>query len=133
MQRTVLLAAILMVVAGCSRRETAGGAPETAASPPPAPTAEPAPAEPIPSESPPAPADGAVAPAGEEVACNAEPAQRFVGEIYTPELGEEARVAASARVQRALRPGQIVTMEFQFDRLTLTLDESGRISAASCG
>jgi positive regulator of sigma E activity len=85
-----------------------------------------------------------VAPAGELPAqaevpsatgdgCNAEPAQRLVGEVYTPELGEEARVTAGARVERALRPGQIVTMEFRADRLSFTLDEKGRISAVSCG
>ena len=66
-------------------------------------------------------------------ACNAEPVQNLVGELYTPELGEQARVTAGARVERALRPGQIVTMEFRADRLSFTLDEKGRISQVNCG
>jgi len=65
--------------------------------------------------------------------CNAEPVQNLVGELYTPELGEQARVTAGARVERALRPGQIVTMEFRADRLSFTLDEKGRISQVNCG
>ena len=79
----------------------------------------------------PFPADAAGAEEGGD--CNAEPVQRLVGELYTPEVGEEARVEAGARVERALRPGQIVTMEFLSDRLSFTLDESGRITAANCG
>ena len=71
--------------------------------------------------------------AAEADGCNAEPVQNLVGELYTPELGEQARVTAGARVERALRPGQIVTMEFRSDRLSFTLDEKGRISQVNCG
>jgi len=144
MKRTVLLMLIAVTVAtACNRREDAGSPPGSAVSPPPAATSEPAPAETVPTE--PEQAESTpVAPAGELPAqaevpsatgdgCNAEPAQRLVGEVYTPELGEEARVTAGARVERALRPGQIVTMEFRADRLSFTLDEKGRISAVSCG
>jgi len=148
MNRTVLIAlAAIAVVAGCGRREDAASAPETAASPPTAAT-EPAPAGPVPAESAPAEAprsaSSPAAPAGELPAqaetpaangdgCNAEAVLRLVGELYTPELGEEARVTAGARVERALRPGQIVTMEFRADRLTFMVDEKGRISTVSCG
>jgi hypothetical protein len=99
------------------------------------------PTESIPAEAPPS-ASSPAPPAGEPVAeeaapgaddCNADPVQRLVGEVYSPELGEEARVTTGARIQRALRPGQIVTMEFRADRLSFTLDEKGRISAVSCG
>ncbi len=125
MRRTVLVMVIgLAIVAGCERRETATTPPEPAASPPPAATTEPVPVP---------PADGPALPSAPAKECDATPVQRLVGEIYTPELGEMARVEAGARVERALRPGQIVTMEFLSDRLTFTLDESGRISAANCG
>jgi hypothetical protein len=151
MDRTVLLALVMIgVMAGCGRRDEDASAPATAASPPTV-TTEPAPAEPAPGE--PAPADSApaetppsastpAAPADVPVAdeagaeadgCNAEPVQNLVGEVYTPELGEQARVTAGARVERALRPGQIVTMEFRGDRLSFTLDEKGRISQVNCG
>ena len=150
MDRTVLLALIMTgLMVGCGRRDNDASAPETA--PPPAATTEPpsedqAPPEPVPAESAPAeappsastptaPADAPVAEeaAGEADACNAEPVQHLVGELYTPELGEQARVTSGAGVERALRPGQIVTMEFRADRLTFTLDEKGRISRVSCG
>jgi len=151
MDRTVLLALVMLgVMAGCGRRDEDASAPATAASPPTV-TTEPAPAEPAPGE--PAPADSAPAetppsastpaapadvPAADEAGaeadgCNAEPVQNLVGEVYTPELGEQARVTAGARVERALRPGQIVTMEFRGDRLSFTLDEKGRISQVNCG
>jgi hypothetical protein len=150
MNRSVLLTLVLIgVVAGCSRREETATAPESASSPPAA-TTEPVPGETVPSE--PIPGEAAPSevppsesapptPAHEPVAedadatdgCNAEPVQNLVGQVYTPELGEQARVTAGARVERALRPGQIVTMEFRTDRLSLTLDEKGRISAVNCG
>jgi len=151
MDRTVLLALVMIgVMAGCGRRDEDASAPATAVSPPTV-TTEPAPAEPAPGE--PAPADSAPAEAppsastpaapadvpvadeaaGEADGCNAELVQKLVGELYTPELGEQARVTAGARVERALRPGQIVTMEFRSDRLSFTLDEKGRISQVNCG
>jgi len=148
MDRTVLLALVMIgVMTGCGRRDEAS-APATAS--PPTTTTEPAhaevvPAEPVPAESAPAeappsastpaaPADAPVAEAGVgDDGCNAEPVQNLVGELYTPELGEQARLTAGARVERALRPGQIVTMEFRADRLSFTLDEKGRISRVSCG
>jgi hypothetical protein len=148
----LIVVASIAALTGCGRRDGADGTPDTASSPPsasfePAPAA-PAPAEPVPAEASPAqttPAETTpVAPADQvesqredvtpgAAACNAEPVQRLVGEIYTPELGEEARVTAGARVARALRPGQIVTMEFRADRLSFTLDEKGRISSVTCG
>lgn len=150
MYRNVLLALVMIgVIAGCGRRDDDANAPEPAS--PPTTTTEPAPAEPgpgepepaesAPAEAPPsasAPAAPADAPVAEESpaeadACNAELVQNLVGELYTPELGEQARISAGARVERALRPGQIVTMEFRSDRLSFTLDEKGRISQVSCG
>jgi hypothetical protein len=136
-----MLAMIVLALAGCARRDsTEEAAPADTTTSTPAAEAGSAPAEPAPDQAAPAepgtmPADVATEPqagAG-PAACDAEAAQRFVGEIYTPELGEQARVASGARVARALRPGEVVTMEFSADRLSLTLDESGRIVRAACG
>jgi Peptidase inhibitor I78 family len=141
MNRTVLLMAAMIVLTGCARRDsTEEAAPADTTTSVPAGEAGSAPAEPAPDQAAPTepgttPADVAADPeagAGPG-ACDAEASQRFVGEIYTPELGEQARVAAGAEVARALRPGEVVTMEFRADRLSLTLDESGRIVRASCG
>jgi len=136
----VLTLAVMAAVAGCARRDSADqAAPTNTTAPAPAADAGSAPAGAAPGE-PATPAEDATTPAGAATepeadvsACDAEPAQRFVGEMYTPELGEEARTAAGASVARALRPGEVVTMEFRADRLSLTLDETGRISRVNCG
>jgi hypothetical protein len=46
---------------------------------------------------------------------------------------EAARVAAGARMARTIRPGQMVTKEYDAERLNLDVDASGRIVAARCG
>ena len=118
MKRAVLLTLVAIgALAGCAPRNAAEAPPAVAND------AAPAPSNDQPADTPPSAGDG----------CDAVPAQRFVGEAYTAELGEEARLAAGATVVRALRPGEIVTMEYRGDRLTLTLDESGKISAVNCG
>ncbi len=35
--------------------------------------------------------------------------------------------------QRVIRPGEMVTMEFRADRLTIEVDEAGTITAVRCG
>lgn len=148
MDRTLLIAlAATAALAGCGRQdsaddaapaETTAPAPDEGSAPAGTAPGEATPAEPAPT----APAEDSMPPAGiaqepeagaGPAACDGEAAQRFVGELYTPELGEQARVAAGAQVGRALRPGEVVTMEFRADRLSLTLDESGRITRAACG
>jgi hypothetical protein len=148
MNRTIPLMLAVLLLTGCARRdsnedaastETTAPAPDTGAVP-----AEPAPDPAAPAEpgtTPVAPGQDSTPPdstaaqtePGAVPACDAEAVQRFVGEAYTPELGEQARVAAGAAVARALRPGEVVTMEYRADRLSLTLDESGRIVRAACG
>ncbi len=84
---------------------------------PPAPsTASPAPAEP--------------APGGQ---CNAQPAQSVVGQNSTASVVEWARVQSGAKMARILRPGQIITKEFNAQRLNLEVDANGRILAVRCG
>ena len=142
MSRMALFALIVIgAVAGCARRDsTDDTAPTETPAPARAADAGSTPAETAPGQpaTPPAdttsPAGPPIEPGADDVsACDAEPAQRFVNEMYTPELGEEARTAAGASVARALRPGEVVTMEFRVDRLSLTLDETGRITRVSCG
>lgn len=121
---------VLAVATGCAKREPGSSAPEASVAPTPA-TDNSTPATDTPATPPgvidAAPVDEAAA------ACDAEPAKQYIEQAYTPELGEQARVAAGAKLVRALRPGQITTMEFLDDRLTLTLDESGRIASVRCG
>jgi hypothetical protein len=65
--------------------------------------------------------------------CNAEPVQYAVGQHYTPELGEKVRELSGATVMRTLQPGQVVTMEYRFDRVSLHLDDQGIVTMVSCG
>jgi len=66
-------------------------------------------------------------------ACNAEPAQRFIGQALSPVLVEEARKIAGAKSARVLRPGQAVTMEFNPARLNVEVDRREAVTAIRCG
>ncbi|HTH08584.1 I78 family peptidase inhibitor [Acidovorax sp.] len=99
------------ILAGCS------GYGQPAASPGPAPSTT-------------APSPAAPAPIAE---CNAQPAQFAVGQNSTAAVMESARVRSGAHMARILRPGQMITKEFNAQRLNLEVDGSGRIVAVRCG
>lgn len=63
-------------------------------------------------------------------ACNADPAQPFVGKSAS--AAEQARTASGARTMRLIRPGQAVTMDYRPDRLNVELDASDNIAKLSC-
>ena len=65
--------------------------------------------------------------------CNESAAQYAVGKVADAKLAEEVRVRASAQRVRMVRPGQMVTMEFDSGRLTLDIDANGRVVRARCG
>lgn len=65
--------------------------------------------------------------------CNAQPAQFAVGQSSTSSVMESARVRSGAQMARILRPGQIITKEFDAQRLNLEVDANGRILAVRCG
>ena len=65
--------------------------------------------------------------------CNAQAAQFAVGQNSTASVMESARVRSGAQMARILRPGQIITKEFDAQRLNLEVDGNGRIIAARCG
>ena len=65
--------------------------------------------------------------------CDSQAVQGIVGQPYTNPLGEEARVKSRAERMRALRPGDMVTMEFNARRLTIDVDAQGRIARVRCG
>jgi hypothetical protein len=68
-----------------------------------------------------------------EALCNAQPAQAAVGQSSTASVVESARARSGARMVRILRPGQMVTKEFDTQRLNLEVDANGRILAVRCG
>lgn len=79
----------------------------------------------------PAPATEPAAPAAGR--CNAQPAQFAIGRVADAALENEARTRSGARIVRVLKPDQIVTMEFNAERLSLGVDASGRVTRVSCG
>lgn len=74
-----------------------------------------------------------VSPSSESTACNAAAASFAVGKPWTAELGEQARAASGAKTLRTIRHGDMVTMDYQADRLNLELDEAGRVTHVRCG
>jgi Flp pilus assembly protein TadD len=81
----------------------------------------------------PASADAAPPQPAPVVHCNAQPAQFAVGKASTASVMETARARSGAQIARILRPGQMVTKEFNAQRLNLQVDESGRVLSVSCG
>lgn len=65
--------------------------------------------------------------------CDAAPAQSAVGQNASASVVEQARNRSGALMARILRPGQMVTKEYDAQRLNLEVDASGRIIAARCG
>jgi hypothetical protein len=123
-----LLGAATLLLSACGRTDGGG----TPATPEPAPPATPA--------SPPAGAasqapDAAAAtdPSASQDQCQGEPAQYAVGSAYTPEVGEKLRELSRSTVVRVLHPGEVVTMEFRSDRLSITVDANDVITQVTCG
>ena len=65
--------------------------------------------------------------------CNAQGAQFAVGKTPGASVVEEARQRSGSYMTRVLRPGQVVTMEFNAQRINLDLDAAGMIRAVRCG
>jgi len=82
-----------------------------------------------PPQVPPAPPPPVIAPGQ----CNDSAAQYAVGKVIDARLAEELRVRTSAQRVRLVRPGQMVTMEFDAGRLTLDLDANDKVVRARCG
>jgi hypothetical protein len=67
-------------------------------------------------------------------ACEAKPAQRFLGKPYTGELRQNAQAASHARLVQALRRGEAMTAEFRGDRLDIIIDpKTNAVIGLWCG
>ena len=73
----------------------------------------------------PAPVDAA--------ACDTVQAQWLVGKVPTEAEVEQARSDSGAEVVRTLKPGQVVTMEFNASRLNIDVDDAGTVISVRCG
>ena len=81
-------------------------------------------------QQPPAGPPPAPGPAG---TCNAASAQFAVGQLYGEALAEEVRRRSGATALRSIRPGQVVTLEYNSERINLHLDAGGRVTRVACG
>ena len=68
-----------------------------------------------------------------DAGCNAEAVQDGVGQTATPSLQDELRRRSGAERLRVLRPGAIMTLEFDEQRLNLHVDQRTRIKSLNCG
>ena len=65
--------------------------------------------------------------------CDGQAALFALGQPYTDALRDKARDASRAERVRVIRPGEMVTMDFDARRLTLVVDDTGRVERARCG
>lgn len=135
----ILLASMTCAVSACAPTNTSGDEPASAPADAAASPASPEPSAPTPpaqgDDLRPLPEGGqaGAAPGAIEDACNAEAAKSFVGKTADATVVEQARTAAGAQMVRALKPGQMVTMEFRAGRLNLDVDANNVITNVRCG
>jgi hypothetical protein len=65
--------------------------------------------------------------------CDAAGADFSIGQPWTEELGTAMLAATGARRYRAIPHNGAATMDYQSDRLTISLDAAGRVERVSCG
>ncbi|WP_312958142.1 I78 family peptidase inhibitor [Stutzerimonas nitrititolerans] len=65
--------------------------------------------------------------------CNAEAVQNLVGKTASPALLEQAREQSGAQTARVLRPQDVVTLEYNAQRLNLSTDGGLVIQRINCG
>jgi hypothetical protein len=65
--------------------------------------------------------------------CQSVGLERFAGQLATSEIGAEILRVSNAASIRWVQPGQMVTMEFRADRVTVHLAAGNRIERVNCG
>lgn len=65
--------------------------------------------------------------------CQADAGRDAIGQQATPERVEQIRQQTHSRVVRVLRPGVLVTMEFNGERVDIRIDAQDVILGVSCG
>jgi hypothetical protein len=72
-------------------------------------------------------------PSGPTADCNTDSVQNLLGQAYSDSVGETARQRSGSRAIRLLKPGQVMTMEYDPSRINIILDDKGAIQALRCG
>jgi hypothetical protein len=65
--------------------------------------------------------------------CDAQPVQKLIGTKLTPDVENQVRQASSSGRTRVLKPGEVMTMEYDPKRINLILDQQGALAALRCG
>ena len=65
--------------------------------------------------------------------CNDSGLSSYVGQTYSDALGAEMKAKSGAQALRVVHDGEVVTMEFNANRLTVMLDGNNRVTTARCG
>ncbi len=65
--------------------------------------------------------------------CNLQAVQDLLGQRGTEALTEQARQRSGARRARMYGPGDMVTRDYDLQRLNLELDDTGRVARIFCG
>lgn len=65
--------------------------------------------------------------------CDASTLQSQIGQKATQSVTEDLRSRSGAATARILRPGQLVTMEYNDTRLNLIVDDKDVMTAIRCG
>jgi len=71
--------------------------------------------------------------AGARKTCDAAALQSQIGQKATQSVLEDLRTRSGAATARILRPGQLVTMEYNDTRLNLIVDDKDVMTAIRCG
>lgn len=65
--------------------------------------------------------------------CKADGAQDLVGRPYDAAAAKRIMAATGAKTVRTVGPDQVVTLEYRYDRATVDVDASNRITRIGCG
>lgn len=65
--------------------------------------------------------------------CNAQAVQHFLGKTASPALLDQARDQSGAQTARVLQPDDVVTLEYNAQRLNISTDQALVIQRINCG
>ncbi|TBU89760.1 I78 family peptidase inhibitor [Phytopseudomonas dryadis] len=75
----------------------------------------------------------AAPPAHSDGTCSADRVQGLLGKVATADTVEQARLQSGARTARVLSPGDMVTLEYDSQRLNIDITEAEIIERIACG
>lgn len=79
------------------------------------------------------PATSSGGPPPSTMACNADPAAWAVGKVASADVIVRVRIDSHSRVVRLVRPGEMITMEVNAERVDIRVDGHNAILVVTCG